>query len=84
MIPTCFEEYHKMIPMLDKVTEWSVLRKWSLSEVYRVTLTTGETRIIKWGGSEMAREAEIYRHLVHPLQIKAPCIFEFVQLQELE
>jgi hypothetical protein len=70
-----------MIPLLNRVTEWSLLRKWTLSEVYRVKLATGETRIIKWGGSEMAGEAGIYRDLVHPLQLKAPQIFEFVQLK---
>lgn len=71
-----------MIPLLNEVAEWSLLRKWALSEVYRVKLTTGESRIIKWGGSEMAGEAGIYRNLVHPLQIKAPQIFEFVQLKD--
>ncbi|GIO85583.1 hypothetical protein J25TS5_25150 [Paenibacillus faecis] len=82
MIPTCFSDYCSMIPLLNEVTEWSLLRKWTLSEVYRVKLATGETRIIKWGGSEMAGEAGIYRDLVHPLQLKAPQIFEFVQLKD--
>lgn len=82
MIPTCFSAYCKMIPLLNEVTEWSLLRKWALSEVYRVKLKTGESRIIKWSGSEMAREAEIYQSLVHPLQIKAPHIFEFIQLKD--
>lgn len=82
MIPTCFSDYCSMIPLLNEVTEWSLLRKWILSEVYRVKLATGETRIIKWGGSEMAGEAGIYRDLVHPLQLKAPQIFEFVQLKD--
>ena len=82
MIPTCFSDYCSKIPLLNEVAEWSLLRKWALSEVYRVKLTTGESRIIKWGGSEMAGEAGIYRNLVHPLQIKAPQIFEFVQLKD--
>jgi len=82
MIPTCFSAYYMMIPLLDKVTEWSLLRKWALSEVYRIKLKTGESRIIKWGGSEMAEEAKIYNNLVHPLQIKAPHIFEFFQLKD--
>ncbi|MNZ83432.1 serine/threonine protein kinase [compost metagenome] len=82
MIPTCFSDYYSMIPLLNEVTEWSLLRKWALSEVYRVKLATGETRIIKWGGSEMAGEAGIYRDLVHPLQLNAPQIFEFVQLKD--
>ncbi|WP_434749858.1 hypothetical protein [Paenibacillus amylolyticus] len=82
MIPACFSDYHLRIPLLNQIDEWSLLRKWTLSEVYRVKLTTGESRIIKWGGQEMAGEAEKYRNLVHPLQIKAPQIFEFVQLDD--
>ncbi|MCS7463312.1 phosphotransferase [Paenibacillus doosanensis] len=82
MIPTRFSDYCSKIPLLNEVAEWALLRKWALSEVYRVTFATGETRIIKWGGNEMAGEAEIYRNLVHPLQIKAPQIFEFVQLRD--
>lgn len=82
MIPTRFSEYSSIMPLLNEIAEWSLLRKWTLSEVYRVKLTTGESRIIKWGGSEMAGEAEIYRNLVHPLEIKAPHIFEFVQLKD--
>lgn len=82
MVPVCFSEYRKVLPLLEMVKEWSLLRKWALSEVYRVKLATGETRIIKWGGREMAGEAGIYRNLVHPLQIKAPQIYEFVQLKD--
>ncbi|UQZ87616.1 serine/threonine protein kinase [Paenibacillus konkukensis] len=82
MIPTRFSDYCSKIPLLNEVAEWTLLRKWALSEVYRVTFATGETRIIKWGGNEMAGEAGIYRNLVHPLQIKAPQIFEFVQLRD--
>ncbi|WP_219835442.1 phosphotransferase [Paenibacillus sp. R14(2021)] len=37
---------------------------------------------MKWGGSEMAGEAAIYRDLVHPLQIKAPQIYAFMQLKD--
>lgn len=68
-------------PLLNEVTEWSLLRKWSLSEVYRVTLKSGETRIIKWGGQEMASEAAIYRQLLRPLQIKSPHIFDVYELK---
>ncbi|AIQ65361.1 hypothetical protein PSTEL_21795 [Paenibacillus stellifer] len=82
MIPICFSAYCTMIPLLNEVSEWSLLRKWALSEVYRVKLRTGESRIIKWGGSEMAREVEVYQKLVNPLQIKAPHIFEFIQLKD--
>ncbi|MFC5703365.1 phosphotransferase [Cohnella faecalis] len=79
MIPECLSAYRLFMPMLDEVAEWSLLRQWSLSEVYRAILKTGETRIIKWGGKEMAGEAVIYRQLVSQLQIKAPEIFEFFE-----
>lgn len=82
MIPTCLADYRPLIPVLNDVTEWSLLRKWALSEVYRVRLRTGESRVIKWGGNEMAGEACIYGELVHPLQIKAPRIFDFVELKD--
>lgn len=82
MIPTCFSEYSTMIPLLNEVNEWTLLRKWALSEVYRVKLETGESRIIKWGGSGTAIEGEVYQRLVHPLQIKAPQIFDIVQLKD--
>ncbi|MBE9913747.1 phosphotransferase [Paenibacillus donghaensis] len=81
MIPTCFSDYCSKIPLLNEVAEWSLLRKWTLSEVYRIKLTNGESRIIKWGGREMAGEAGVYRDLVGPLQIKAPQIFEYVQMK---
>lgn len=82
MLPKVFLAHRTVIPLFNEVTEWSLLRKWPLSEVYRVRLKSGESRIVKWGGREMARESEIYRKLVYPLQIKAPLIFEFVELEE--
>jgi len=82
MIPTRLADYRAMIPWMDEVTTWSPLRKWALSEVYRVKRITGESRIIKWGGQEMAGESEIYLNFVHPLQIKAPKIFEHFQFED--
>lgn len=79
MISERLAAYRPIVPLLDEVTEWSLLRKWSLSEVYRITLKSGETRIIKWGGQEMAREASIYQQLVGPLEIKSPRIFDFYE-----
>ncbi|WP_336775060.1 phosphotransferase [Paenibacillus sp. MMO-58] len=82
MIPTCFSAYYALIPLLSEVRQWTLLRKWALSEVYRVRLATGESQIIKWGGKEMSGEARIYQQLVHPLQIKAPTIFQYEQLHD--
>lgn len=75
MIPVSLEPYRSAIPMLQEVTEWMPLRKWKLSQVYRVRVASGETRIVKWGGSEMAAEAGVYLRLVHPLQLKSPRVY---------
>jgi Phosphotransferase enzyme family len=79
MISERLSAYTNRIPLLAEVTEWALLRKWALSEVYRITLRTGETRILKWGGKEMAQEAANYRRLVKPLHISAPRIFEYYE-----
>ncbi|CAH1198900.1 hypothetical protein PAECIP111893_01158 [Paenibacillus plantiphilus] len=80
MIPECFSAYRSLMPVLDEAIEWSLLRKWSLSEVYRATLASGETRIMKWGRDDMAGEAAIYKRLVGPLNIKAPYIFGYFEV----
>lgn len=80
MIPECFSAYLSLMPVLDEAIEWSILRKWSLSEVYRATLATGETRIMKWGRDDMAGEAAVYKRLVSPLNIKAPYIFDYFEV----
>jgi tRNA A-37 threonylcarbamoyl transferase component Bud32 len=79
MIPERFMSYRGLIPIVEEVAEWSLLRKWSLSEVYRIKLKTGESRILKWGGEEMSREADIYRTLLQPLQIRAPIVYGFYE-----
>ncbi|HEY4390330.1 MAG TPA: phosphotransferase [Paenibacillus sp.] len=80
MIPERLSAYYSVTPLLGEITEWSLLRKWSLSEVYRVRLKSGESRIIKWGGKEMAGEAAIYQRLVSPLKIRSPHIYGYFQL----
>ncbi|MFD0713087.1 phosphotransferase [Paenibacillus sp. GCM10027626] len=75
MIPTRLSAFCSVAPLFRQVTDWTLLRSWSLSEVYRATLPSGETRIIKWGNAEMAGEAAIYRQLIHPLKISAPYIY---------
>ncbi|MBD2872823.1 phosphotransferase [Paenibacillus arenilitoris] len=82
MIPRCFSNYVSTIPLLEEVAEWSLIRKWALSEVYRAKLATGESRIVKWGRNEMAREADVYRDLVHPLRMNAPRIYASARLQD--
>ena len=75
-------EYLDSIPSLNEVTKCELLRKWTLSEVYRITLQSGSTLILKWGGQEMAGEADIYRKLITPLQIHAPRIYHVVEQQQ--
>jgi hypothetical protein len=77
MIPKRLEAYQNVCPTLEEVTNWQLLRKWSLSEVYRATMKSGATRIVKWGGDEMAREKDIYRNLLAPLQIRSPQLYEY-------
>lgn len=81
MVPECFSAYRRIMPRLEEVAEWTLLRKWALSEVYRATWKSGQTSIIKWAAQEMARESAIYRQLVIPMQIKAPCIFNLLELE---
>jgi len=77
MIPKRLEAYRNMCPILEEVTDWQLLRKWSMSEVYRATMKSGVSRIVKWGGHEMAREAIIYRELLAPLHIRSPQLYEY-------
>lgn len=74
MIPERLSAYRPFIPLLHEATQWTILRQWSLSEVYRVTLASGETRIVKWGAADMAGEAAIYAQLLQPLAVTAPRI----------
>jgi hypothetical protein len=79
MIPERLAAYREAFPVLEEVTEWQLLRKWSLSEVYRTTMASAATRILKWGGSEMAKEAAIYKTLLEPLHIRAPHIYGYYE-----
>ncbi|MEF3306226.1 phosphotransferase [Paenibacillus sp. GYB003] len=74
-VPERLKAYAKRLPELERAVAWRTLRRWSLSEVYRITLNGGETRIVKWGGGEMAREASVYTDLLIPLQIRSPRLY---------
>lgn len=82
MIPERLIAYASMVPSLHEATQWTLLRQWALSEVYRITLASGETRIVKWGASEMAGEAAIYEQLLQPLEVPIPEIYGFYQQQQ--
>ncbi|WP_141505304.1 phosphotransferase [Paenibacillus luteus] len=77
MIPTKFEKYRELFPILDQSTNWLLLRKWSLSEVYRFKPTNGTTMIIKWSSGDMARESSIYNELLSPLLVRSPRIYGY-------
>ncbi|MDP5273862.1 phosphotransferase [Chengkuizengella axinellae] len=62
--------------ILNDVVKWEVLREWSLSNVHRITLTSGKTMIAKWSGGNMIRETDIYNNLLAPLKIERPIINE--------
>lgn len=92
IIPEKFKGYAEKIPLLKQVVNWELLRKWSLSEVYRASLAQSNaaadterrtvlrpykpTVIIKWGGGDMAREASIYADCITPLGVNAPVIYD--------
>ncbi|TFE31577.1 aminoglycoside phosphotransferase family protein [Cohnella luojiensis] len=76
MIPEKMLSFRGRFPDFEEVIGWQLLRKWSLSEVYRMTFATGNSRIAKWGGNEMAREMDIYLQLLKPLQIRSPQIYD--------
>ncbi|HET7658618.1 MAG TPA: phosphotransferase [Bacillales bacterium] len=63
------------LPMLSEAVAWELLRKWSLSEVWRVTLRSGESIIAKCGTDSMAKELEVYQSLLIPLNIRTPEIY---------
>jgi hypothetical protein len=60
---------------LGRVTAGQRLRRWGLSEVWRVRLAGGvpaESVIVKRAAGELAGEARRYRELVEPLGVEAP------------
>jgi hypothetical protein len=77
MIPMKMLSYRENFPIFEEASEWQLLRKWKLSEVYRITFPTGDTQIVKWGGEEMAREMDIYSQLLGPLRIRSPQIYGY-------
>jgi hypothetical protein len=71
-IPVSWVESVPHLPLLADVVRWELLRKWGLSEVWRVTLRSGEVWIAKRAHGSMARELAIYRELLAPLAVNHP------------
>lgn len=74
-IPSKWLPYVIRFPMLEEAVHWEPLRQWSLSDVWRVTLTTGETIIAKLGNESMAGEVKIYQSVLQPLDLPHPRLY---------
>jgi len=61
---------------LKNVVNLEVLRKWSLSEVLRLTMDDGSTIIAKISRGAMSNELDIYNDILIPANIDTPIIFE--------
>ncbi|SFL90692.1 Phosphotransferase enzyme family protein [Gracilibacillus orientalis] len=75
-IPASFVEYTDLLPSLKETTSWELLRQWSLSEVWRVGKQGGDSLIIKKGIEENSREVAVYNHVLIPLELDIPTIYE--------
>ncbi len=61
---------------LKNVVKLEVLRKWSFSEVLRLTLDDGNTIIAKISKGPMSKELDIYNDILIPANIDIPAIFD--------
>ena len=75
-VPAGWEAHRERLAILEKAVDWELLRRWTLSEVYRVTLSSGETVIAKWGKGTEANELKVYRDVVEPLGVPAPRLLD--------
>lgn len=71
-LPAGWETSIPHLPLLAEARAWEPLRKWGLSEVWRVTLHSGRTCIAKRTNGSMLKEYAIYRELLIPLGISRP------------
>lgn len=78
-IPLPWREYMQQLPLGAETTHWELLRKWGLSEVWRVTVADGHSWIAKRSTGSMARELAIYREVLHPLQVPRPELHSYWQ-----
>lgn len=78
-IPLPWREYIQRLPLAAETTHWELLRKWGLSEVWRMTTSDGRSWIAKRSTGSMARELAIYREVLQPLQVTCPALHSFWQ-----
>ena len=62
--------------MLKEVLKADLLRRWPLSEVWRLRLQSGETIIAKRGIDSMASEGEVYQILLNRLNLTRPQVYD--------
>ncbi|MEK4302766.1 hypothetical protein [Oceanobacillus sp. FSL K6-0251] len=74
-IPESFAEYIDLHPSLKEVTSWTLLRRWSHSEVWRANRNNGDSCIVKMGKEENAREVIVYKDLLIPFGLDIPTIY---------
>jgi hypothetical protein len=60
----------KHSPYLENIVKVDVLRKWSLSEVLRLTSYDNSTIIAKIGRGPMSGERDVYNDILIPANIK--------------
>ncbi|UUI03527.1 aminoglycoside phosphotransferase family protein [Oceanobacillus jeddahense] len=74
-IPESFAEYIDLLPSLKEVTSWTLLRRWSHSEVWRANRNNGDSCIVKMGKDKNAREVIVYKDLLIPFGLDIPTIY---------
>lgn len=77
--PSKWSPYISHFPMLQDAVHWEPLRQWSLSDVWRVTLSSGKTVIAKLGNESMAGELKIYESVLQPLVLPRPRLYAAFQ-----
>jgi thiamine kinase-like enzyme len=78
-IPLPWREYIQRLPLGAETTHWDLLRKWGLSEVWRVTAADGQSWIAKRSTGSMARELDVYREVLQPLGVPRPELHSYWQ-----
>ncbi len=70
------------LPIVLEVAHWQLLRKWSLSEVWRITTHSGQTWIAKWARGSQSAELDFYLNVLIPLQVKTASLHSFVHTED--
>lgn len=77
MIPLPWRNYILQLPVLTETVQWELLRKWGLSEVWRITMRDGTTWIAKKSSGSMVAELPIYQEVLSPLHAPRPQLHSY-------